>query len=168
MPKEKMIALLYELVKNSRRSDRDLSKILNVSQPTVTRMRKKLETGGYVLEYTLVPNLVKLGFEIAAFTFLNIAQTCTDSSVPPDELMQKAHRWIEKNKNVIFSGTGEGIRGKNCVIVSLHRDFTDYTRFISEFRRKWGTNILDIEGFIVTLKRTMPKQFSFRYLEEVP
>jgi DNA-binding Lrp family transcriptional regulator len=166
MPKEKMIALLYELMKNSRRSDRDLAKILDVSQPTVTRMRKKLETSNYLLEYTIIPNLVKLGFEIVAFTFLNIARTCPEPSMSPEEFMQKTHRWIEKNKNVIFSGTGEGIRGKNSVMVSLHRDFTDYTRFVSEFRRQWAKNVLDVEGFIVTLKGKMPKSFSLRHLEQ--
>jgi len=168
MAKEKMIALLYELMKNSRRSDRDLAKILDVSQPTVTRMRKKLETTDYIREYTLVPNFVKLGFEIVAFTFLNVARSCNDSSLSPKELSQKAHKWIEQNKHVIFAGTGEGIRGKNCVVVSLHRDFTDYTNFISEFRQQWEKNILDVESFIVTLKGTMPKQFSFRRLEEIP
>lgn len=167
MPKEKKITLLYELMKNSRRSDRDLAKILDVSQPTITRMRKKLETDDYIFGYTLVPNLVKLGFEIVAFTFLNIAQTCTDPNMTAEELAQKAHKWIGKNKNVLFSGTGDGIRGKNCVMISLHQDFTDYTRFISEFRRQWGTNVLDVEGFIVTLKGTMPKQFSFGYLEQM-
>jgi DNA-binding Lrp family transcriptional regulator len=65
MAKEKMIDLLYELIKNSRRSDRDLAKILHVSQPTITRMRKKLETNDFILEYTLVPNFAKLGFEIS-------------------------------------------------------------------------------------------------------
>lgn len=168
MAKEKMVALLYELMKNSRRSDRDLAKILDVSQPTITRMRKKLETDDYVSEYTLIPNLVRLGFEIVAFTFLNVAQTCTDPNMTPEQLAEKAHKWIGKNKNVIFSGTGDGIRGKNCVMASLHRDFTDYTRFISDFRRQWGTNVLDIESFIVTLKGKMPKQFSFRHLEEIP
>jgi len=167
MPKEKMIELLYELMKNSRRSDRDLAKILDVSQPTVTRMRRKLETEGYVLEYTLIPNFVKLGFEIVAFTFLNVARTCTTPDMSPEELSRRAHKWIAKNKNIVFSGSGEGI-GKNCVVASLHRDFTDYTRFVSEFRKEWQRNIIDVDSFIVTLKGTMPKQFSFRHLEEIP
>ena len=112
MVKEKAIILLYELMKNSRRSDRDLAKILEVSQPTITRMRKKLETSEYISEYTLIPNLVKLGFEIVAFTFLNVAQTCTDPNMTPEQLAEKAHKWIGRNKNVVFSGAGDGIRGK--------------------------------------------------------
>ena len=37
------LKLISELMKNSRRSDRELAKILQVSQPTVTRVRTKLE-----------------------------------------------------------------------------------------------------------------------------
>jgi hypothetical protein len=95
-----------------------------------------------------------LGFEIVAFTFLNVAQTCTDPNMTLEQFAKKAHKWIGKNKSVIFSGTGDGIRGKNCVMASLHRDFTDYTRFISDFRRQWGTKVLDIESFTVTLRKT--------------
>ena len=35
--------LLYELMKNSRRSDRELAKILRISQPTVSRRRIIIE-----------------------------------------------------------------------------------------------------------------------------
>jgi len=43
MRKELPQKLLRELLKNSKRSDRDLAKILKVSQPTITRTRHKLE-----------------------------------------------------------------------------------------------------------------------------
>ncbi|MGC9346262.1 MAG: Lrp/AsnC family transcriptional regulator, partial [Candidatus Bathyarchaeales archaeon] len=59
-----MIDLLYEFMKNSKRSDRELAKAVGVSQPTITRMRKNLEKLGYIREYTIMPALEKLGFEI--------------------------------------------------------------------------------------------------------
>jgi len=43
MKREKLLKLLFALIKNSKRSDRDLAKILGFSQPTVTRLRKALE-----------------------------------------------------------------------------------------------------------------------------
>lgn len=43
--KEVELRLAAELMKNSRRSDRELAKALKVSQPTVSRMRNKLERG---------------------------------------------------------------------------------------------------------------------------
>ncbi|MBE0513125.1 winged helix-turn-helix transcriptional regulator, partial [Candidatus Bathyarchaeota archaeon] len=69
MPKQKMIDLLYELMKNSKRSDRELAKVVKVSQPTITRMRKNLEKMEYIREYTIVPAVEKLGFELTALTF---------------------------------------------------------------------------------------------------
>jgi len=38
--------LLRELLKNSKQSDRELAKTLKVSQPTITRLRHKLEKSG--------------------------------------------------------------------------------------------------------------------------
>lgn len=67
MPKQKLLDLLYEIMKYSRRSDRELAKTIKVSQPTITRIRKVLEDNGYIREYTVMPALEKLGFEILAF-----------------------------------------------------------------------------------------------------
>jgi DNA-binding Lrp family transcriptional regulator len=46
------LRLMAELMKNSRRSDRDLAKAVGVSQPTIGRTIKKLEKEGYIKEYT--------------------------------------------------------------------------------------------------------------------
>ena len=39
---KRMMNLLLEFLKDSKRSDRELAKVLGVSQPTVTRMRQRL------------------------------------------------------------------------------------------------------------------------------
>ncbi|NWF87116.1 winged helix-turn-helix transcriptional regulator [Candidatus Bathyarchaeota archaeon] len=69
--KEVELKLISELMKNSRRSDRDLAKAIGVSQPTVTRVRSRLEKEGYVKEYTMIPDFSRLGYEIPALTFIN-------------------------------------------------------------------------------------------------
>jgi DNA-binding Lrp family transcriptional regulator len=54
------LRLIAELMKNSRRSDRELTKIIGVSQPTVSRTIKRLDKEGYIKEYTAIvtsPNL---------------------------------------------------------------------------------------------------------------
>jgi len=60
--------ILSELMKNSRRSDRELAKVIGSSQPTVTRARNRLEKEGYIQEYTIMPDFLKLGYEILAVT----------------------------------------------------------------------------------------------------
>jgi len=68
--KEVELRLVGELMKNSRRSDRELAKALKVSQPTVSRMIKKLEKEGVIQEYTMIPNFSKLGYEIMGASFI--------------------------------------------------------------------------------------------------
>lgn len=165
MPKDKMIGLLRELLENSKRSDRDLAGILGLSQPTVTRTRRKLERTGYVLEYTVIPDLTKIGYEIMAFTFMNIIRYDEKSGEPFKKLAEKAHKWAMENPKIILGAAGDGLDGKNCMMISLHKDFTDYYKFISQFRGKWSSHLRDIESFIVSLKATMIKPFSFRNLE---
>jgi DNA-binding Lrp family transcriptional regulator len=53
--KRRELEVFFELIKNSKKSDRDIAKKLNISQPTVTRVRKKLERT-VIKAYTLVPS----------------------------------------------------------------------------------------------------------------
>jgi len=168
MSQDRMILLLQELIKNSKRSDRDLAKILNVSQPTLTRMRKRLEKEGYILDYTAIPNMTKLGFEIIAFTFLNIDRYDPKTGELDIALGERAHKWVAHHSKIIFAAGGEGIEGKNCMMISAHRDFTDFTDFISDFRAQWTVRIKEMDHFLVSLKGKMPKQFSLRNLEIMP
>ena len=157
MPKQNMIKLLYEMMRNSKRSDREIAKIIGVSQPTITRMRQRLEKTGYIRDYTVIPNLEKLGYEIAAFVFMT-----TSNSNAKSENMNK---WTESNPKIVFSASGDGINGKNSIMVSIHKDFTDYSKFMSELRSKWSENIRNIDGFLVPLKGDIQKHFSFKYLQ---
>ena len=56
--------LLFELMKDSHRSDRQLAKALGISQPTVTRRRAMLEDST-IEGYTVIPKFGQIGFEIA-------------------------------------------------------------------------------------------------------
>jgi DNA-binding Lrp family transcriptional regulator len=62
------LKLVSELMKNSRRSDRELAKAVGVSEPTIGRLIKKLEKEGIIQEYTMIPDFAKLGYELMAIT----------------------------------------------------------------------------------------------------
>jgi DNA-binding Lrp family transcriptional regulator len=64
--------LVSELMKNSRRSNKQLAKGIGRSQPTVSGIFKKMEKQGLIRENTLIPDCNKLGYEIVAFTFMSL------------------------------------------------------------------------------------------------
>src|SRR5512136_2839667 len=111
MKEEKMTKLLRELVRNSKRSDRELAKAIGASQPTVTRNRKLLEK--YIRSYTIVPEFDKIGYEIIALTF---AKTKAFNTEDMDKRMKEIHEWASKHPNVVFASDGEGL-GKDTVMV---------------------------------------------------
>ena len=156
--KETEFKIVRELVKGSRRSDRELAKAVGVSQPTVSRFIKKLEGQGLINEYTIIPELSKMGCELLVFTFLSFAED-------KPELFEKAREWTEKQPSVIFATNGEGC-GSNSIMVSIHEDYTGYTNLITQLKRDWQPNLTSEQSFVVSLKRAdqMIKHFSFRYL----
>ena len=72
--KDVELRLFAELIKNSRRSDRELARELGTSQPTITRIRSKLEKEGKIREYTMIPDYVSLGFQMMSITFFTLTQ----------------------------------------------------------------------------------------------
>ena len=60
--KDTELKVVVELMKNSRRSDRELARAIGMSQPTVTRTRTGLEKRGIIKEYTMVQVMYSLVF----------------------------------------------------------------------------------------------------------
>jgi DNA-binding Lrp family transcriptional regulator len=153
--------ILAELIKNSRLSDRQLAKNLGISQPTVTRRRTLLQKERLV-EYTAIPDLRKLGFEIFAFNFANWKQEASS-----EENIREAKAFISKHPSVMFVSTGRGL-GADRVSVSAHRNYADYHRYIQELKEHWGANIERVDSFIVSLQNdNILRNLSFKYLAEI-
>ena len=68
---------------------------------------------------------------------------------------------------MLFSAAGDGIRGKNCAILTLHKNFTDYTNFLNDFKSVMGNNIGNIEAFLVSLETSTPKFVSFKSIADL-
>ena len=98
------LRLIRELVKNCRRSDRELSRALGVSQPTVSRTIKKLEKEGVLGEYSAIPSLPKVGYGIVA-----VVLGKRDYSIAPEIKTEKARDFLKKHPNIIFGATGIGL-----------------------------------------------------------
>lgn len=150
--------LLVELLKNSKRSDRELARVLNSSQPTITRARQKLEREGLIKGYTVVADWRKLGFEIMAFTFIKMRP-----EIRSKEISKKVKQYSEKFPFAIYVAYGEGF-GMTGVVVALHRNYRDYMNYLSLFRMEWKDYVEDIKSFITALGESEVKELSFTYL----
>jgi len=135
--------IISELTKNPRLSDRQLAKILKISQPTVTRRRTNMEKEG-LLEYYGSFNLEKLGFGIIAVVFGR-----RDFQKYPDSLFQKAIDFSKKHPNIIFAAPGVGL-GYNVLSISIHKDYSDYARFIQDMEREAG-EAMQVDSFLIDL-----------------
>ena len=150
--------ILAALMKNSKISDRQLAKQIGVSQPTVTRRRARLEKER-LLDYTAIPDLAELGFEILAFTFAT-------SKKPgiPEEQVPKAKSFFAKRDDVIFVSTGSG-DNRNRMNISIHRSYSDYVAFARALESEWGESMTNRTSFIVSLKGdTIIRNLTFKHL----
>ncbi|MGD8506428.1 MAG: Lrp/AsnC family transcriptional regulator [Candidatus Bathyarchaeota archaeon] len=156
--------LLFELTKNPRNSDRRLSKILGVSQATISRTRARLEKSG-LLEYGAILNLEKLGIEIMAFTFTRLrSEKSTEPMNKVKEFIQQLReQCISRYPNIIFACGGRGL-GMTGVIISVHRDYADYVQFEREFRGLLGEYMDRFDTFLVSLKDKPARELTFKYL----
>ena len=151
------IRLICELVKNSRRSDRELAKLLGVSQPTVSRIRTKLEKEG-MLDYTAVPNLAKLGFAIMAIVFGK-----RDMTKHPESYLQKAAEFVGEHPNVIFGGAGNGL-GFDRIGISVHKNYSEFAEYIRELGKNW-TTLMETDTFLINLNgKDIVRQISYKPL----
>ena len=162
MRKELPQKLLRELLKNSKQSDRDLAKILKVSQPTITRTRHKLEKSGMIQDYTIVPDFKEMGFEIFAITLLKMRP-----EILAPEVMEQGKKYSQKWPNVILASSGEGL-GMTGVIISFHKNITEYHHRLNLLRVDWKDFMEDIQSFIVGLGEEEFKRFSLTYLKDLP
>lgn len=151
------LKLIAELLKNSRKSDREIAKKLRISQPTVSRMRNALEKEGVIQEYTIVPDLVKLGYEIVAIS-------CVRAKLRTD-YVERAHKWVQKHPNIVLMARAEG-SGKNGVVVSLHKNYTDFSRFITTVQSDWQDDIETYDTMLIGLQGPVVRAFSLRTLAE--
>jgi len=153
--------LLFELMKDSHRSDRQLAKALGVSQPTVTRRRTMLEEN-LIEGYTVTPKFGKIGFEIAAFTFLKTKLHKVGKE--KDEALKKLNEWYMKQPNVVLVVDGRGM-GWDAVCVSFHKNYSDFAQFMRTHDSELSDLITESQTFNADLKPgVMIKPFSLKYL----
>jgi DNA-binding Lrp family transcriptional regulator len=144
------LRLISELMKNSRRSDRELARAIGVSQPTITRLRDRLEKIGIIKEYTMIPDFNQLGYQIMGVTLLRLAE------VPRGERdieLRKAAVQVEQQNPfaslLVVNGLG---MQKDKLFITLYKDYADYTRTMQVTKQLPWVNVESMESFLVDLR----------------
>jgi len=147
MKPQKLLRLVSEMLKNSKKSDRELAGILGVSQPTVSRTRARIEKE-YIKTYTIIPDFEKLGYQIMAFTF---AKTKSHPDVSA-EITRKSKDWLAKRPKVL---------------ISFHKKYSAYAEFMRSFATDWGNYMDNFESFLVSIGAGYKlRDFDLKYLAD--
>jgi DNA-binding Lrp family transcriptional regulator len=154
--------LLFELMKNSRRSDRELAKVLKVSQPTITRKRTLIEKE-FIDSFTAIPKWSKIGYTLFVVTTVKI-KTNIASKEKYDAVRKRALSWLATQPNILMCAGSRG-GGVDSLMISIHKDYSDFDKFIHNYKLELGDWIDDSQSIIVNLAgEEVTKNFTFRDL----
>lgn len=156
--KDVELRLMAELMKNSRRSDRELARVIGVSQPTIGRTIAKLKSGGYIREFTIVPDYEKLGYKLAAFTLIKMK-----SGLSKEELQKTRENSLREMQEapaeivLVERGLGEGY---SAIMVSFHEDYSGYATLKERMKQYPFLDCAATTSFIIDLE----DKIHYRYL----
>jgi DNA-binding Lrp family transcriptional regulator len=159
------LKILSELMKNSRISDRELARKLGVSQPTVTRIRHKLDEEGYIREFTVIPDLAKLGYSIIALTFVRLGRASSPQDV--EKAREIAKESLKKGPfEIVMLERGMGLDHSGLVI-SVHKDYSSYRKFTAWINQFSFLDIERTESFLIDLNdKVHYRPLTFRTLAQ--
>jgi DNA-binding Lrp family transcriptional regulator len=148
--KDVELKLISELMKNSRRSDRELARTVGTSQPTVSRIIKKLEKEGVIREYTMIPDFSKLGYKILALDFVKLKRTLEPEQI--DKAREIAKESLKTGPlEVVMLERGIGF-GYDGVFISYHEDYSAHVKFIEWLKQFHFLQLTEIRSFLVNLE----------------
>ena len=153
--------ILSELMKNSRRSDRELARVIGSSQPTVTRARNRLEKEGYIQEYTIMPDFLKLGYEILAVTLFKYKKQFDAEKIEKAKEIL-ADSFERGPFEIIMAERGTGC-GYNAMMISIHKDYKSFMDLMDWGQQFYSLELGEFDTFLINLAgkvRYRPLTFS--------
>ncbi len=143
------LRVIAELMKNSHRSNREIAHVVGVSQPTVTRIIKKLEKDGVIKEYTMIPDFNRLGYQIMAIQFLGRPETQkTEKSQALREAAIELERKTPYANLMVVNGMG---MKKGRVLINLYKDYGSYREGMNTIKSLPHVEADEAESFLVDL-----------------
>jgi len=68
-----------------------------------------------------------------------------------EEILEKLSAFLSTHPNIVFTANGQGFRMERMMI-SLHKNYTDYAKLMNEVRKEWGRYLDQSASFIVSLE----------------
>ena len=162
--KEVELKLVAELMKNSRRSDRELAKAIGVSQPTVSRTIERLEKEGVIKEYTMIPDFAKIGYSLLTVTLVKHKQGLNNKQLEEGLKTGLERAKAGESPEMVMAEAGMGL-GYNAVIIAYEKNYTAYTRLLERIRSFEHLQASETQSFIVNLSDpTHYRQFTHHTL----
>lgn len=162
--KDVELRLIAELMRDGRKSDRDLAKKLGVSLPTVFRLRAKLKEEGYIKEYTIIPDFQKLGFQLVSFTLAKLKEHHEEEEI---STARNTLREMLKPENVTTLLCMRGFGADtDFITIAYHKDYRAYVEFVNLIKQQ---PLLDVEAtrtFTSSLSQTHFHPLSLQTLAE--
>jgi DNA-binding Lrp family transcriptional regulator len=147
--KDAKLRLVSELMKNSRRSDRELAKAIGVSQPTVSRMINKLEKEGIIEEYTMIPDFAQLGYNLIAVIFFGKQENMKEEErIALREAAAEMEKKTPHATMMVVNGIG---LNKGRMIIIFYKDFSSYAEDLKVIKNLPHSDPGEIESFLIDL-----------------
>ncbi len=156
------LKVLFALMALGGKSDREIARILGISNTTLSRRRRKLEQDGYIKEYTIIPNLYKMGLDVIVFTFASTTEVITP------EQTSKVRELMQRHPEVLCAIEDQGLESTNWVMISVHKNYDGFVELSKEVQKE--TLLLPQRPHVETrsvMFRTgnkFPRPFSLRSL----
>ena len=103
----------------------------------------------------------KLGFEILALTFAKEKLERQNNNMLPN-----AKTFVYDHPNLIFVSSGRGSISDH-VVASVHRNYSDYVKYMQEIKAGWAKNMTITDSFIISLiTDNILRPITFKYLAD--
>jgi DNA-binding Lrp family transcriptional regulator len=157
------LRLISELMKNSRRSDKELAKALAVSTPTVSRTIHKLEKDGVIKEYTIIPDFAKLGLSLVTMTFVKLKEKLSRGELAKAENLVKENLKKTPYLQMVMAERGLGF-SYDTVIVSIEKNYSDYAKLLDRIKSYPHIESSQTQSFMIDLGTQPYFPFTFQTL----
>jgi len=157
--KDVELKLVSELMKNSRRSDRELAHAIGVSQPTISRAIAKLQGEGVVKEYTIIPDFKKLGYTLASITFVRMKNKLTKNEIQRAREVTIRDLCKDCPSEIVMFERGMGMNFTG-VIIAMHKNYASYTQLRDRIKVYDFIDQLRTDSFLIDLQ----DEVHYRYI----